>query len=682
VQLPGTSHEGSPRDALRSPKPPNPKKPNTPGHTLPEQGPTAHVQKGTPSQSSPKPDEAEAVEPLSVFFDEFLLQPTVSPRGQDRKPFFGTPLPGRNTSTPYSAWGGLDEAAALLCYPPEFWAATLSLPARSDSSNGGATGFSYAPKEKVVAFVRAVLGQQGSTAYEALPPGTPGLAGTEASPEVQLRGRYESARIRKTRKGEVTGAPKTGDSLGVLEGETGGVSSEKQRSEGRAGRGKEGGEMERTVGGREGEESTGIALVGKNDLGRGSSEGVQIQSVVATEMAMLKREARALLLGSGLSGGGRDGLETGADASANPGDRWTDSKQAGGGASLGLEQKGFEGMGLVETSSIGQQPIRSGKRWKLGPVSPLLLQQAITGLHKDPVRFRIGASEQQPNSRLDATLAPVSAATVAEVLASDILEALQIAYGKESVSGPLSVDHLCRESGKGLGQGVSAMQVGSPAIEHPVTPPQLWVATLKPPGGGGSGGRFAPRLENPDAVEGEGASSDVGTFKALAAPLFLVGYQEDWLRIPQGVLRLWEKAPLEPYAARKPVVYYAFCPAVPDLVSLCGRFLREVGSLYEACQLGSHVAASLPSDLAVQNAPGIVSVAPEAALVGQEARGGSRDLELGWFVEGIRTIAGRLQLAGANKGDGREGSEEPCMVRYHMTHNPWEFIVELKGCLD
>lgn len=533
----------------------------------------------------------------------------------------------------------------------------------------------------MVAFVRAVLGQQGSTAYEALPPGTPGLAGTESSPEVQLRGRYEAARIRKIRKGEVTEAPQTGDSLGVREGETRGVSSEMENSGGKAGRGKESGEVERTVGGREGEESMGVASDSKSDLGRRSSEGVQIQCVIATEMAMMRREARTLLLGNGLLGGGRDGLETGADARAHPDDRCTDSKQEGGGASLGLEQRGFEGSGLFETSSSGQQPIGSGRGLKQGPVSPLLLQQAIARLHKDPVRFRIGASEQ-PTSRLDSTLAPVSAATVAEVLASDILEVLQIAFGKESISGPLSVDHLCRESKTGSGQGGSSMQVGSPAIEHPVTPPQLWVATLKPPGGGGSAGRFAPRLENPDAMEGEAADTDVGIFKALAPPLFLVGYQEDWLRVPQGVLRLWEKAPLEPYAARKLVVYYAFCPAVPNMVSLCGRFLKEMGSVYEACQLGSHVAASLPSDLAVQNAPGIVSVAPKAALVGQEAHSGGRDLEVGWFVEGIRSIVGRVQLAGANKGDGREGSEEPCMVRYHAIHNPRVFIVDLKGYLN
>jgi hypothetical protein len=675
VQLPDTSHGGSPRDSLRSPEPRNPKKPNTPGHTLPGQASTAQVQTGTPSQVSPKPDKAEAAEPLSVFLDEFLLQPTVSPRGQDRKAFLGTLLSGRNTSTPNSAGGGLDEAAALLCYPPEFRAAALSRPARSDSSNGAATGVSYVPEEKMVAFVRAVLGQQGSTAYEALPPGTPGLAGTEASPEVQLRGRYEAARIRKIRKGEVTEAPQTGDSLGVREGGLEGVISEKKKSGAKSGRGTERGEVERTVGGREGEDLMGVASDRRSVFGRQSFDGVRIQSVVATEMAMLRREARTLLVGNSV---GRDGLETGADASAHPDDRWTDSKQEGGGASLGLKQKGLEGLGLIETSSSGQQPIGSGRGLKQGPVSPLLLQQAITGLHKDSVRFRIGALEQ-PTSTLDATLAPTSAATVAEVLASDITEVLQIAFGKERVSGPLSVDHLCRESGTGLGQGSLALQVGSPAIEHPVTPPQLWVATLKPPGEGGSAGRFAPRLENPDVMEGEGANSDVGTFKALAPPLFLVGYQEDWLRIPQGVLRLWEKAPLEPYAARKPVVYYAFCPAVPNMVSLCGRFLKEMGSVYEACQLGSHVAASLPSDLAVQNAPGIVSVAPKAALVGQEARGGSRDLQLGWFVEGIRTIVEKLQLAGANKGDKREGGEEPCMVSYHMTHNPWSSLLLRKA---
>ncbi|CAI5468509.1 unnamed protein product [Closterium sp. Yama58-4] len=56
-------------------------------------------------------------------------------------------------------------------------------------------------------------------------------------------------------------------------------------------------------------------------------------------------------------------------------------------------------------------------------------------------------------------------------------------------------------------------------------------------------------------VEGneEEAGSRVRSVVALCPPAVLVGYQDDWLATSPSLLRLWDKAPFEPYCLPKPV---------------------------------------------------------------------------------------------------------------------------------
>lgn len=620
--------------------------------------PFTAVQDETPSQNPAGVSEADPTEPLGVLLDDLFSEPTTDERPLPENLEKGSPLPPRGLALSKPFGGVTDGEDGLLLVPREYRTAELSLPARSDSSHDDATRVRYRPEEKTVEFIRAVLGQEKGTAYEALPPGTPGLAEGPAE-EVQLRGRYPKPRGRKTRKEELDMAETSGERLEV----TGGPNEEKQAElrDDRKG-------VASAENGKPGEwkrEGKGQSSGGKEEGSSGQRSHARLRSVVATDLVLLQREAARLTGRHGLSAASSDdgiGSETDSAQPSAPFSAGTNSAWAGGESEPNRSQPESLSGGLrFDEGGQNTGPLRGGGvERKRSRLSPLLLQQAVSGCRKDGPGTRTGLWEEPER----AAVGPVSAVAVAEVLASDVSEVFRAAFGDDNFCGPLTVDELCQEKHSGGAiKPQLAMQIGSPAIEHPVTPPQLWAVTLKPPGGVGSAGTAAPPLENPDVTDAGTLVSDVGTYKLLSSPPFLVGYQEDWLRIPQGVLKQWEKAPLEPYAAPKPVVYYAFCPADGDLVPLCGRYLKEVGSTYEMCQLGSHVAASLPSDLATGSAPGVVSVALGSdPTVEYEAsvKGAGERVEA--FVEGIRTAATRLWLVGGNGREGREGSEDPCTV--------------------
>ncbi|OZJ03918.1 hypothetical protein BZG36_03292, partial [Bifiguratus adelaidae] len=75
---------------------------------------------------------------------------------------------------------------------------------------------------------------------------------------------------------------------------------------------------------------------------------------------------------------------------------------------------------------------------------------------------------------------------------------------------------------------------------------------------------------------------------ALDTPEVVVGLKDDWLVTSPHILRFWEKARLEPYSAKKGVVYFVVCPQNPVLEASVTNFLTELSAIYDACSLGIH----------------------------------------------------------------------------------------------
>jgi hypothetical protein len=67
----------------------------------------------------------------------------------------------------------------------------------------------------------------------------------------------------------------------------------------------------------------------------------------------------------------------------------------------------------------------------------------------------------------------------------------------------------------------------------------------------------------------------------LPIPRLLVGYQEEWIKLPPTVLNLWEKARLEPYSPKKNVSYFVLCPDNQSLLADATNFFKELSCVYE-----------------------------------------------------------------------------------------------------
>eukprot|EP01018_Ginkgo_biloba_P032449 Gb_30550 [translate_table: standard] len=243
---------------------------------------------------------------------------------------------------------------------------------------------------------------------------------------------------------------------------------------------------------------------------------------------------------------------------------------------------------------------------------------------------------------MDPLAADVSAAAVVNLLQSDIRMALKTAFGDTNLDGPLSIADWCRgrvhlgdggHTGDGyygecaLNDSKETASTVTIAIGEPITPPQCsaggpvilkgmplqqvdnqicevprghknWgVETLSM----SDGARLddgCQRRTNPETYSSE---TDLQmhllrnrpTLMALPVPALLVGYQDDWLKTSSSTLQLWEKAPLEPYALPKPVTYYVICPNIDPLLTASVDFFLQLGTVYEACKLGTHAPVNI-----------------------------------------------------------------------------------------
>ncbi|KAG0269547.1 mediator of RNA polymerase II transcription subunit 13 [Actinomortierella ambigua] len=103
----------------------------------------------------------------------------------------------------------------------------------------------------------------------------------------------------------------------------------------------------------------------------------------------------------------------------------------------------------------------------------------------------------------------------------------------------------------------------------------------------------------------------------MAAPDIVVGHNDEWLEASPTILRFWEKLSLEPYSAKKSVVYYVLYPEGADMESAVVKFWKELSSLFETSLLGQHVPGDVPD-----GKPGLypVPLLPSTPGETQEAR--------------------------------------------------------------
>ncbi|XP_042437383.1 mediator of RNA polymerase II transcription subunit 13-like [Zingiber officinale] len=197
---------------------------------------------------------------------------------------------------------------------------------------------------------------------------------------------------------------------------------------------------------------------------------------------------------------------------------------------------------------------------------------------------------------IDPLSADIPASSVMSLLQSDIKAALKSAFG--SLDGPLSVIDWCRgryhysDSGTpGDGNEPKDSSGAFSLVGEPISPPQSTTTSStreRARNDESSQRRLNQESYNPESDQQKIFSRIKPTALVLPLPNILVGYQDDWLKTSVNSLRLWEKAPLEPYASPKPVTYYAICPDTDLLTSAAVDFFHQLGSVYEMCKLGSH----------------------------------------------------------------------------------------------
>lgn len=86
-------------------------------------------------------------------------------------------------------------------------------------------------------------------------------------------------------------------------------------------------------------------------------------------------------------------------------------------------------------------------------------------------------------------------------------------------------------------------------------------------------------------------------------PRVCIGYRGDWIETGSGILSLWEKTGLEPFACAKNIQYAALAPK--ELAEDVRSFFRDVSASYEECSLGRHSAMPFDSLSLIANSVSI-----------------------------------------------------------------------------
>ncbi|XP_021891065.1 mediator of RNA polymerase II transcription subunit 13 isoform X1 [Carica papaya] len=187
------------------------------------------------------------------------------------------------------------------------------------------------------------------------------------------------------------------------------------------------------------------------------------------------------------------------------------------------------------------------------------------------------------------------------------------------------------------------------------------------------------------------------TLFVLPSPAILVGYQDDWLKTSASSLQLWEKAPLEPYALQKAIIYNVICPDIDPLTSAAADFFQQLGTVYETCKLGTHSPQSLGHQMEIDSgkwsSSGFVLLdCPQSMKIessNASLLGSISDyflsLSNGWdltsYLKSLSKALKTLKLGLFLSTSQKEGNSSPCMVIYVVCPFP-EPIAVLRTIIE
>ncbi|VFQ93381.1 unnamed protein product [Cuscuta campestris] len=289
----------------------------------------------------------------------------------------------------------------------------------------------------------------------------------------------------------------------------------------------------------------------------------------------------------------------------------------------------------------------------------------------------------------------VQASLAISLLQSDVKCALKSAFG--TLDGPLSVTDWCRGRGQCNDAALSgdgflveptasasecrdSSSTVSLSAGEPISPSLSSAMTSSSFKDGSRGdGATDRRLSQEALSESEHLLSirPRPTIAAVPYPSVLLGYQDDWLKTSPSSLQLWEKAPFEPYAMPKNMMYYVVCPDIDPLTKAAADFFQQLGSVYDTCKLGSHAPHCSGNEMEIdseKNSSGFVLIdCPQSMKIDSSSAsmlGSISDyflsLSNGWdlesFLKSLSKVIRTLKLSSClNPKDGKSG---PCTVIY------------------
>ncbi|XP_015878817.2 mediator of RNA polymerase II transcription subunit 13 isoform X3 [Ziziphus jujuba] len=290
---------------------------------------------------------------------------------------------------------------------------------------------------------------------------------------------------------------------------------------------------------------------------------------------------------------------------------------------------------------------------------------------------------------VDPLSAEVHVSSVISLLQSDIKTALKSAF--DILDGPLSVTEWCKgrnQSGEAGSTSdlfssestISEFRDSSSAaasVGEPMSPSQSSA-------GGSSCLKDGAKNDGRSSQENSSSEAECSrlrpTLFVIPLPAILVGYQDDWLKTSANSLQLWEKAPLEPYALQKPIIYSVICPDIDPLTSAAADFFQQLGTVYETCKLGTHSPQNFGNQMEVDSgklsSSGFVLLdCPQAMRIesGNASLVGSisdyfLSLSNGWdltsYLKSLSKALKALKLGPCLSTNAKEGSSGPCVVIY------------------
>ncbi|SPT20291.1 unnamed protein product [Triticum aestivum] len=275
---------------------------------------------------------------------------------------------------------------------------------------------------------------------------------------------------------------------------------------------------------------------------------------------------------------------------------------------------------------------------------------------------------------VDPLSAEVSESSMIGLLQSDIKSALKTAFA--NMDGPLSVIDWCR----GRSTIAESAAMGDAYSFHYTTGDIRDTSNSIPIGGDAMSPPQSSNDRGTSEEHHKGYHRVRPTIAVLPSPSLLVGYQDDWLKTSANCLKLWEKAPLEPYASAKPVTYYVLCPDIEMLTSAATDFFMQLGTIYEVCKLGTHSPQHsggqieqspgkyLPSGLVLVECPDQLKTRGSHSVSISSVTEYFQALSKSWsvksFVSSLARIIKDIKLTLNISTNQKESSNIPCTVVY------------------